>query len=233
MKNLLYKEFRLSVHPLTYLFLGLMALICLSPGIPVFICLIYFGSSYVFLFIGMNKTTTTNDLFYTCTLPINRKDVVTARICSTSVLQLVELVYTFVLFAFTKFVIIRGMSMEDQVKIAQQMVTIDIGQGIYLVGAFLICFGVYDLIYLPWFYRNGKSIILNMFAAIIGIAVTGALLTIVPHYIKGAQEALTVGGSNANYFIQFGFLILGIGLWIGSKFLVRHLSVKRLVKLDF
>ena len=72
-----------------------------------------------------------------------------------------------------------------------------------------------------------------MFVAIIGIAATGALLTIVPHYIKVLQDLLTVGGENANYFLQFGFLILGIGLWIGSKFLVRYFSVKHLVKLDF
>ena len=79
MKNLLYKEFKLSIHPLTYFFVGLMAMAALAPSFPSFVPLLYFGASYTFLFIGMNKTTTTNDLLYTCMLPIKREDVVKAR----------------------------------------------------------------------------------------------------------------------------------------------------------
>ena len=233
MKNLLYKEFRLSVHPLTYLFLALLALVCLSPGMPSFICLVYFGASYTFLFIGMNKTTTTNDLFYTCTLPIQRKDVVTARICSTTVLQLVELCLIFPLFAVSKYGFIANMPTDSMNQVLKGTITIDIAQGIYLTGAYLICFAIFDLVYLPWFYKNGKSIIANMFVAMIAMATIGAVLTIVPNYVVAFKEAITVGGEHANYFIQIGFLLFAIALWIGSKFLVRHLSAKNLVKLDF
>lgn len=223
MKNLLYKEFKLSVHPLTYLFMGLMALSALAPGMPSFIPLVYFGVTYTFLFIGMNKTTTTNDLFYTCNLPISRKEVVKARIFSTSALQLIELVLIFSVFAIVKFAIQSPQDID--------IISIDITHGIFLLGAYLICFGIFDLVYLPWFYRNGKSIIANMFVAIISMSIVGAILTIGSYYLM--KDLLVVGGPKANYLIQFGFLAFGIMCWIGSKFLVLHLSAKNLTKLDF
>lgn len=233
MKNLLYKEFKLSIHPLTYFFMALMALVCLTPGLPAFVPLLYFAPCYTFLFIGMNKTTTTNDLFYTCNLPIRRKDVVTARICSTTVLQIVELILVFPLLALSLFGFVLHMPEADMAKTLSSFVTIDITEGIYLAAVYLICFVVLDLIYLPWFYKTGKSIIANMLVSMLVVMAVGALLTIVPHYIPAFEEAIKVGGEHSNYFLQIGILIGAIGIWIGSKFVVRHLCVKNLVRLDF
>lgn len=233
MKNLLYKEFKLSIHPLTYFFMALMALVCLTPSLPAFVPLLYFAPCYTFLFIGMNKTTTTNDLFYTCNLPIRRKDVVTARICSTTVLQLVELVLVFPFLALSMFGFIKNMPVDKMTEALQGFITVNITQWIYLIAVYLICFVVLDLIYLPWFYKTGKSIIANMFVSIIAVVLVGALLSVVPHYIPAFEAALVVGGPKANYFLQIGILLFAIVLWISSKFLVRHLCAKNLVKLDF
>ena len=233
MKNLLYKEFRLSVHPLTYFFMAIMALVCLTPSLPAFVPLLYFSPCYTFLFIGMNKTTTTNDLFYTCNLPIRRKDVVTARLCSTTVLQLVEIVIVFPILALSRFGFIPAMPVDKMTEALNGFVTVDITQGIYLAAVYLICYAVLDLIYLPWFYKTGKSIIANMFVSIIGVVAVGALLAVTPHYIPAFDAALKIGTAESNYFLQFGFLIGAIALWIGSKFLVRHLCVRNLVRLDF
>ena len=235
MKNLLYKEFRLSVHPLTYAIMALFALVCLSPGIPSFVPLVYFGAVYTFLFIGMNKTTTTNDLFYTCNLPLRRQDVVKARVLSISVLQLVEILIVFPMLAINKFLIIEG-ARSDTAAYAQLMkgvVSLGITHGLYLFAAYLICFSVFDLIYLPWFYKTGKSIIGNMLTGILVTAAVGSVLTIVPYFIKGLPELLEIGNPNANYLLQVGCLLFGVGVWIGSRFLVNHLSTKNLVKLDF
>ena len=223
MKNLLYKEFKLSVHPLTYFFVALMALSALAPTFPSFVPLLYFGASYTFLFIGMNKTTTTNDLFYTCNLPIRRQDVVKARVCSTTVLQLFELVMVFGFFFISNY--FRRNMKPEEAKIAW----ITIEQGFFLLGTYFLCFSVFDLIYLPWFYRNGKSIILNMFVAIIATTIVGSILTIVPYFTF--KDAITVNGGNL--ILQLGFLLTCIGIWIVSKALVIKWSAKNLMKLDF
>lgn len=226
MKNLLYKEFTLSVHPLAYFFIALMALSAVSPVFPSFVPLLYFGAAYTFLFIGMNKTTTTNDLLYTCLLPIRRGDVVKARVFSTTVLQLFELVLVFSFFTLPTFVFQDGNS-----DLQEQIVSIGLRQGIVLLGVYLICFGVFDLIYMPWFYKNGKSIILNMFVGMLVTAVVGAVLTIVPYHT--ILDLITVGHPNANYLLQFGILLIGIGFWISSKALVIKISTNNLKKLNF
>ena len=223
MKYLLYKEFKLSIHPLTYFFVALMALSALAPTFPSFVPLLYFGASYTFLFIGMNKTTTTNDLFYTCNLPIRRQDVVKARVCSTTVLQLFELVMVFGFFFISAY--FRKNMKPDEAKIA--WITID--QGLFLLGVYFICFSVFDLIYLPWFYKNGKSIILNMFAAVIATTIAGGLLTIIPYFTF--NDFISVKGGNIIF--QIGFLLIALGIWISSKAIVIKWSAKNLLKLDF
>ena len=223
MKNLLYKEFKLSIHPLTYFFVVLMALSALAPTFPAFVPLLYFGASYTFLFIGMNKTTTTNDLFYTCNLPIRREDVVKARVCSTTVLQLFELVLVFGFFFISSY--FRKNMKPEEAKIAW----ITIEQGFFLLGTYFLCFSVFDLIYLPWFYRNGKSIILNMFVAIIATTIVGSILTIVPYFTF--KDIITIKGGNL--ILQLGFLLACIGIWFASKVIVIKWSAKNLTKLDF
>ena len=226
MKNLLYKEFKLSIHPLTYFFVGLMAMAALAPSFPSFVPLLYFGAAYTFLFIGMNKTTTTNDLLYTCMLPIKREDVVKARVFSTTFLQLYDLALVFTFFAVNTFIFqADGGQTPEQLGV----ISLNLHQGIALLGVYLICLGVYDLIYMPWFYKNGKSIIANMLVAVLTVMVVGGILTILPYVF--AKDILSVKGGNL--VLQFGILLIGLGFWICSKVLVIKISTKNLLKLDF
>ena len=224
MKNLLYKEFKLSIHPLTYFFVGLMAMAALAPSFPSFVPLLYFGAAYTFLFIGMNKTTTTNDLLYTCMLPIKREDVVKARVFSTTFLQLYDLVLVFAFFAVNKFIFQANSDPKDL-----GIISLNLDQGFVLLGVYLICLSVYDLIYMPWFYKNGKSIIANMLVAVLSIMVLGGVLTIIPYIFF--KDMLSIKGGNI--VLQLGFLLASIGIWIGSKVLVIKKSTKNLIKLDF
>ena len=224
MKNLLYKEFKLSIHPLTYFFVGLMAMAALAPSFPSFVPLLYFGAAYTFLFIGMNKTTTTNDLLYTCMLPIKREDVVKARVFSTTFLQLYDLVLVFSFFAINKFIFQVNSDPKDL-----GIISLNLDQGFVLLGVYLICLSIYDLIYMPWFYKNGKSIIANMLVAVLTVMVVGGILTIVPYIFF--KDILSIKGGNI--VLQLGFLLVSIGIWIASKVLVIKKSTKNLVKLDF
>ena len=237
MKNLLYKEFKLSIHPLAYVFLALMAITAIAPTYPGAAPAIVFGATYTFLFIGMNKTTTTNDLLYTCTLPIERRNVVKARIFSTTFLQLVYLVLIIPLLLLNHLIICPGILSQPEAKPqdAIGLMFINMHQGLILVSIFFICFAIFDLIYLPWFYKNGKSIIANMLVAILSVAVVSIGLSSI-NLIKGTESLigmLTIGSPNANYFLQIGILVGSIALWVGSKFLVTKLATKNLLNLDF
>ena len=224
MKHLLYKEFKLAVPLLSYLLIILLAMSALSPAFPSFVPLMYMGASYTFLFIGMNKTTTTNDLYYTCTLPIRREDVVKARVATLTLIQLLEIVLVFAFMSVATFLFIPESNSSMQV-------SLNMRQPIALFACYLISYSVYDLIYLPWFYKNGKSIIANMLVGMLGTTVVAAGLTIGLYF--AAADMLTIGDAEANYILQFGLLLAAIGIYICAKVLVIKLSTKNLKKLDF
>lgn len=234
MKNLLYKEFTLSVHFLTYLMMGLMALECLAPAYPAAVAIVLFGPCYTFLFIGINKGSTTNDLLYTCTLPIKREDVVKARVFSTTVLQLVDLCLVLPLLSINHFLEVPQILAQNPKEIAPFLLNLlGMEQGIVFVGVILITFAVLDLIYLPWFYKTGKSVVGNMIVALIVSTIVCFLLTWLIPEIGNWREILKVGSPQANYLLQIGLLLIGVAIWIGSKFLVTFLSTRNLRKLDF
>ena len=228
MKHLLYKEFKLAVPLLSYLLIVLLAMSALSPSFPSFVPLLYMGATYTFLFIGMNKTTTTNDLYYTCTLPIRREDVIKARVATLTVIQFVEIFLVFAFMSVSTFIF-------DAANVAaggkSMQVSLNMYQPIALLAVYLISYSVYDIIYLPWFYKNGKSIIANMLVGILSTSLVAAGLTIGLFFV--AKDPLTVGHPNANYFLQFGLLLGAIAIYIGIKLLVIKLSTKNLKKLDF
>ena len=222
MKHLLYKEFKLSVPLLSYLLIVLLAMSAFSPAFPSFVPLLYMGATYTFLFIGMNKTTTTNDLYYTCTLPIRREDVIKARVGTLTVIQFIEIFLVFAFMSVSTFLFDANASMQ---------ISINMRQPIALLAVYLVSYSVYDIIYLPWFYKNGKSIIANMLVGILSTSIVAAGLTIGLFF--AAKDPLTIGHPNANYFLQFGLLLGAIAIYIGVKVLVIKLSTKNLKKLDF
>ena len=74
MKNLLYKELRLSLHPTMYLFLAMPAML-LIPSYPYYVAFMYTCLAVYFTFLFAREQ---NDIFYTAMLPIRKTDVVKA-----------------------------------------------------------------------------------------------------------------------------------------------------------
>ena len=89
MKALLYKEFKLAMHPICYLFVLLFPLMILIPSYPVAIGFLYVLTCYPILFLGANKGQQSNDLLYSTLLPVRKKDIVMARMITVMVMQFV------------------------------------------------------------------------------------------------------------------------------------------------
>ena len=92
MKSLLYKEFKLAMHPLIYIFVFVFPLMALIPSYPIVISFIYVCSCYPILFLGANKGQQSNDIYFSCLLPVRRKDIVKARLFLLSIIQLISIV---------------------------------------------------------------------------------------------------------------------------------------------
>lgn len=222
MKNLIFKEFKLSVHPLVYLMMILFSLASLS-GIGIIYPLILFGVIYTLIFIGIKKGVTNNDLYYSLLLPIRREKVVAARLISTTILQLI---YT---------VIIIGISFIGKLlpETEGMLQAIGINQIFAFIGIAFILYTIFDLIYLTWFYKDGKQVIWNMLVAEIVIAIIGFSLCVFPAFSQTFFDMITVGNENANYILQIGIMLFGLLIYILGKFFLLKICTKEVRRLDF
>ena len=222
MKNLIFKEFKLSVHPLTYLMMVLISLAALSglgPSYPLFL----FGVFYTFLFIGIKKGVTNNDLYYTLLLPVRKEKVVLARITSTTILQAIYLAMVFVTSAV-------ALLIPEQ---DGMLLSIGVKQPLVFIAIALLVYTIFDFIYFPWFYKKGKEVIWNMLIGTIVCAIVACGLCIGLAYIPGVLDILTIGSQTANYLIQIVVLMFGVIVYIFGKFLLVKICTKEIKKLDF
>ena len=91
MKALIYKEFKLAMHPMCYLFIVLFPFMVLIPVYPLGISFIYILTCYPVLFLGANKGQQSNDLLYSTLLPVRKKDIVLARIITVLFMQVASM----------------------------------------------------------------------------------------------------------------------------------------------
>ena len=231
MKNLFFKELKLSIHPLCYVFVILFALMGLIPNYPACIGPLYVIVSYTFLFLGANKGQTTNDLFYSCNLPLRKQDVVTARMVSINFLKFllfVPLVATLLIRYFVIYPAITsaGGSIPD--------LGLDINQGFALFGIIFVVLSLTDLIYLPWFYKTGKNIIGPTLVSVFFYIIVAFLGTVLLPYVAGNFKAMvTIGGPQENIILQACLFVGCIIASIGVELLTHKLSKDNLLKLDF
>lgn len=88
MKNMLYKEFRLAIHPLFYLILLFGALL-LIPQWVFYLAMMYFFFILVPNIFTMGKAQ--NDIEFSVMLPVRKRDVVKARIMSIVLLEVLQI----------------------------------------------------------------------------------------------------------------------------------------------
>jgi hypothetical protein len=143
MKALLYKEFKLALHPTTYLFLALGAML-LIPSYPYYVAFVYtcLGVFFIFLSARENK-----DIFYTVSLPIRKSDAVKSRVITVALIELVQLVIGI------PFAII-GARINPNATGNQAGIEANAA----FFGLVLIMFAIFNPIYLPLFYKTAAKV---------------------------------------------------------------------------
>lgn len=225
MKNLFFKELKLSIHPLCYVFCLLFGLMGLIPNYPAFIGAIYCIVAYTFLFLGANKGQTTNDLFYSCNLPIRKQDVVKARIVSCTFLKAMVFTVLLIALAIRTYVIFPKITAAGG---TLQNLGLDFKQGFALFGILILGLSLTDLIYLSWFYKSGKSIVGPTLVGVLFFCIFACFTTmIIPMGFPTIIETFTSLVPQILLFV--GCLVASIGI----EFLTYEISKKNLINLDF
>ncbi len=229
MKALLYKEFKLAMHPICYLFICLFPFMILIPSYPIAIGFIYVLTCYPILFLGANKGQQSNDLLYSTLLPIRKKDIVLARIFTVAIMQFAfiaimsalvpvsHLIHRAIINNGGENVEIPGLGLDGYVSIL----------AIAIIG-----FGIADLIFFPIYYKNGKSIVMSTLFTILGFVFYLGIFTIGLPYVPGCEGYVQFF---CKVNIGFQFIYLGVALVIYGllHFLVYKISSKRLENVDF
>lgn len=137
MRNLLFKEFKLSVHPTCYLFLPLAAML-LIPNYPYYVAFFYQTLGIFFIFMTGN---TTNDIFFTTLLPIRKRDAVKARIETVLILELLQIVVSI------PFALLRSSLIP-----AANLAGMEANPALF--GLAFGMFGIFNVVFLPLFYQT-------------------------------------------------------------------------------
>lgn len=224
MKALVYKELKLSMHPLCYVFIALFPFMILIPSYPIAVGFIYVLSCYPILFLGANKGQQSNDLLYSTLLPVRKKDIVLARIFTVALMQFVFIAIMSCLVPVAS-IITKGIPDYSPVGIG-------LNGYVSTLAIAIIGFAIADLIFFPIYYKNGKSIVMSTLLTILGFALYLATFTIALPFIPGMEWYVSIL-CNKGIWIQF--IILGVALliYIAIHLAVYKLSSKRLEQVDF
>ena len=227
MKALIYKELKLAMHPICYVFICLFPLMILIPSYPLGIGFIYILSCYPVLFLGANKGQQSNDLLYSTLLPVRKKDIVLARIFTVIFMQVAFILIQCALFPLTLLI-------NNAIKATAENPTdyvvpgLGLNSFVLLLGIAIIGYAIADLIFFPIYYKHGKSIVMSTLFTILGFVVYIGLFTVGLPYIPGLGFL-----NNLHIGIQFAILGLALLISLGLHVIVYRVSAKRLEKVDF
>lgn len=221
MKALIYKEMRLSMHPICYIFITLFPLMILIPAYPLGIGFIYVLTCYPILFLGANKGQQSNDLLYSTLLPVRKKDIVMARIFTVIFMQVVFMLIMSALYFLAKFAY--SSHPEDY-----SIPGLGLNSYVLVLAFAIVGYAIADIIFFPIYYKHGKSIVMSTLFTILGFVVYIGITTIGLPYVPGLEIL-----NNLHIGIQFAALAGAIALSFLLHFFVYRISSKRLEMVDF
>ena len=228
MKALLYKEFKLAMHPICYLFIALFPLMILIPSYPLAIGFIYVLSCYPILFLGANKGQQSNDLLFSTLLPVRKKDIVLARIITVIIMQVMFMVIMSCLYPLAYMLYGNGLYDETAGKVVDVSVGFGLNSYVLVLAIALVGFALADLIFFPIYYKHGKSIVASTLFTILGFVVYLGVTTIAVPYIIGIEACNSIP-----LWIQFVALAATVGLSALIHYFVYKISAKLLERVDF
>lgn len=209
------KEWNLSIAPSIFVFIyALLGLTLLAPNYPYCVafgyCLI--GIPTLFALLKGNR-----DLEFTASLPIPRKDVVLSKFITITFIQLLQIIVA-IPFAFISATLINTNG---------NIVGLD--ANLSLFGATFIEFAVFNIIFMPLFFKTGYKLALPTTLGFIGYLSTTLLIEILIGTIPALNNLFD---GFLNLGIQTILLVAGIIIYILFNFLAYKISVKNFEKVN-
>lgn len=215
MNKLLKKDFTLAMHPTCIMFI-LLSTMLLIPNYPYYVVFFYTGLGIYFTCLLGREN---NDIVYSMTLPVAKKDIVKARFEMIVILELIQIIVA------VPFALLR----QSFTHIPPNQVGMD--ANIALFGLSFIMLGIFNYIFLVKYYKNvmnvGKSFLYSSIGVFLYIAITETLCHIIPFFRDKLDTPDTM-------YIKEKLIVLAVGIiaYAVITLLTYKKSVKIFDKLD-
>ncbi len=214
MNNLMYKEFKLAVHPTCYFFLPLAAML-LIPNYPYYVAFFYQTLGIFFIFLNGNAT---RDVFFTTLLPVRKRDVVRARLGTVVTFELLQILAA-VPFAFLRSAVIPGENLAGM------------EANTALFGLVFVMYGIFNLVFLTMFYRTAYKAGLPFLLSCAAMSVFVVLAEVAIQLTPALKEALDT--LNPAYLPQqLAVLLAGMAVYAALTAAAYVKSAATIEKLD-
>lgn len=217
MKKLLYKELRLSLHPLYFIFV-LMGAMMLIPEYNYYVMFIYTSMVVVNNIFTTGKVN--KDIEYTAMLPISKRDVVKARFLTVVLYQLVSVAVAAVFAVIANIIYGNGENPGG------------IDRNVAFFGFLFIMMGVFNIAYLTAFYKTAnkmlRPVVMGMLSLVLCIGVFETVAQYIPSELSLYLDASTFSGMVK----QTPLLLSGIIIYVLLNVLSYRISAKRFEGLD-
>jgi len=215
MRDIFYKEFKLFWNPFIYLLL-LFGTFLLIPHWPYFIAfgyIIWIGFVTAF-FIGRSN----HDVFFTVSLPVRKKDIVLARVCSVAILELLQILVA-IPFAILYEVFYHHSN------------TAGMNPNFAFFGSLFIMYSIFNIIFFPGFYKTAYNVGKPMLFAVIASSFFAIAANVVVMLAPVLNTNLNGLGAT-NFACQFPVLLAGIAIFVLLTWLSYRISADRFEKVD-
>jgi len=214
MRNLMAKELKLSLHATTWIFLGLTCMLII-PSYPYFVVFFYMCLGIFFICLQGREN---NDIAFTMSLPVKKRDVVRARILLACLIQLTQVV------CCIPFLFLAKLSNPGGNAVGMDPNAAFLGLG-------LLFFGLFNLFFFPRYYANVVKVGGAFFAGVTASFVFMLAVETCVHAVPFVKTAVD-GYDPACRGVRVIILALGALLYAAMTFLACRMSEKRFEKLD-
>ncbi|MCI1244357.1 MAG: ABC-2 transporter permease [Bacilli bacterium] len=232
MRNLLKKEFLLSLNP-NVIVMGLLGLLVCVPSFPAFAAFFYILGGLASI---MPRAAADKDLEYTAMLPIPKHDVVVSKMLLFAALELGTIVFT-VPFALLRVFVFDPATLQSMIGSsttqADLLTMYAMGPSLSTYGFAFITFGIFNILFFPWFYKNPTKINAPQLVSTIVTMLISVLFVLAP-FVPGLQNYLIYAtlSDPVSLYAQCGILFGGLLLGAGLTFWAGKLASKHFEKVD-
>ena len=216
MKALLFKEIKLAMHPTTYLFMAIGAMLMI-PSYPYYVAFVYTCLGIFFIFLSGREN---KDILFTASLPVRKSDVVKSRVVTVAIIELLQLAIGI------PFAII-GVRINPNP--AGNMAGIEANMAFF--GLVLIMYALFNAIYLPMYYKTAVKVGLPLVFASIAVTIYVVAAEIAVQMIPYLKTRLDTTDP-AMAMVQLPILITGILIFAVGLLLTYRKSAANFEKVD-